>query len=57
MKTINVDEIKIEMQKCIDNWDTEGAHVDADELLCLLLIDLGHQEIVDMYQKVKKWYA
>ncbi len=37
--------------------DTEAAHSDADELLCELLIELGHQDIVDAFNQIDKWYA
>jgi hypothetical protein len=38
-------------------WDIEQDHVIADKLLCDLLTALGQQEIVDLYDKVDKWYA
>jgi hypothetical protein len=37
--------------------DTEANHVVADELLCLLLRELGHSEIVDLFGSISKWYA
>ena len=38
-------------------YDIEADHSIADDLLCELLIALGQQEIVDLYDKVDKWYA
>lgn len=35
--------------------DGEGAHYDADEVLCDLLISLGYQDVVDEWNKVEKW--
>ena len=35
----------------------EVAHHQADDLLCLLLRYLGHDAVVDEFDKVKKWYA
>ncbi len=37
--------------------DTEGGHVDADNILCQFLADLGHKEIVEEYRKVDKWFS
>ena len=37
--------------------DTEEAHCNADDILCDVLIALGHQDIVDEYKKVNKWYS
>lgn len=40
-----------------NNRDKEGAHIEADEVLCDLLIELGYQDVVDAWLKVDKWYA
>jgi len=40
-----------------NNDDTEIAHSNADDLLCEFLISLGHQDVVDEYNKVSKWYS
>ena len=45
------------MKKCVNNGDTEVAHLDADNILCDVLTQLGYKELVDLYEKVKKWYA
>lgn len=37
--------------------DTEGNHMLADNLLCQFLIQLGHHDLVEEYQKVSKWFA
>ena len=37
--------------------DLEAAHVKADEILLLMLSDLGFNDIVQEYQKIDKWYA
>ena len=47
-------------KKLIDNQgnsDCELAHCNADDLLCDLLILLGHEDIVIEYNKIEKWYA
>lgn len=37
--------------------DTEASHSNADDVLCDFLIGLGHQDLVDEWRKVPKWYA
>lgn len=38
-------------------FDPERNHSNADELLCLLLKELGYTDIVEAYEKIEKWYA
>ena len=45
------------MKECVNNSDTELAHLDADNILCDVLTQLGYKELVDLYEKVHKWYA
>lgn len=45
------------MQAIASDYDCETAHADADTLLCELLIELGYKQVVDIYNKVCKWYA
>ncbi len=40
-----------------ENLDTEMAHWHADKILCEILKELGHHDIVAEYEKVDKWYA
>jgi len=46
-----------EMQQCINNSDTEEAHIDADRILCNLLVQLGYGDVVDLWYEVEKWYS
>lgn len=46
-----------DMQKCIDDPDTEKAHVVADNILCEALEMLGYYKLVELYNQVDKWYA
>ena len=39
------------------NDDTESAHGDADQTLCDFLEILGFADVVEQYNKVRKWYA
>lgn len=45
------------MKECVNNGDTEVAHLDADAVLCDVLTQLGYKELVDVYNQVGKWYA
>lgn len=40
-----------------NNPDTEMAHYNADEAICTLLSDLGYEDVVREWDKVRKWYA
>lgn len=46
-----------ELKELFKNCDTEGDHVDADNVLCRLLIQLGYDDVVEAYNKIHKWYA
>ena len=37
--------------------DTENAHKKADDLLCRILVEHGYELLVDVFKKMKKWYA
>ena len=37
--------------------ETETAHINADDILCKLLADLGYTDVLEEYYKVPKWYA
>ena len=39
------------------DYDEEDAHIDADEVLCELLREIGFDDIVRMYNRIPKWYA
>ena len=37
--------------------DEEIMHIEADELMCYLLTKLGYGDGIDIFNKMKKWYA
>ena len=37
--------------------DPEGAHINADKILCEFLISLGYADVVAEWDKVKMWYS
>ena len=39
------------------SYDLEDTHVDADNLMCQLLTELGYGEGVALFKKMPKWYA
>ena len=47
---------KQKMADCIRR-DPEEGHELCDDVLCDLLIELGFDEIVEIYDKQDKWYA
>ena len=40
-----------------NNYDPEGNHCNADDLLCAVLIALGYGEGIGIFKKADKWYA
>ena len=51
-------ETAVELLTRIDEvCDQEMAHVYADEVLCTLLRNMGHNDIVDAYDNIGKWYS
>ena len=43
--------------ECQKSTYTETAHMDADDVLCALLDELGYGDVVAEYRKVGKWFA
>jgi len=37
--------------------DIETAHIEADALLCILLRELGYEDVVEAWERIPKWYA
>lgn len=50
-------EYKDKMLKAINNYDIEVGHCDCDDVLVALLLELGFDEIVEIYKTQDKWYA
>lgn len=50
-------EFTFEMQRISKDLDLEGAHREADDLMCRLLVSLGYEEGIEIFQKMEKWYA
>jgi hypothetical protein len=44
----------VEIQK---KHDTEKNHIEADNVLCDLLRELGYDEVVNEYREIEKWFA
>ena len=39
------------------NTDARSWHIDADEILCEILLSLGYKKTVEEFEKGEKWYA
>jgi hypothetical protein len=55
--TMTPDEALTALRPLQSVTDLEVAHGQADEILCALLRHLGHNEIVEAWERVDKWYA
>lgn len=60
MRLLSDEEYKEALTKMKDAtycpWHEE-AHEDADNVLCSMLRKMGYTEIVDIFNKIDKWYA
>jgi hypothetical protein len=58
MANENLNELALEVLRTLKNSDdTEMAHVEADKVLCNLLKFEGYDEVVKLFNELKKWYA
>jgi hypothetical protein len=46
-----------ELTALLHEYDTEAAHLAADEILCALLIQVGYADVVAEWEKIGKWYS
>ncbi len=46
-----------ELHEAAADFDTEAAHCDADNILCEFLKSEGHDDLVRIYDSIKKWYS
>lgn len=51
------DEAIKEMTNLLSINDPEISHSEADKILCKVLRESGYNELIDIYEKVDKWYA
>lgn len=49
--------ILAELEVQANSGDPEEAHLLADMALCHLLNEIGYGDVVDAWEKIKKWYA
>ena len=56
-KEIDIEKYMKRMKEAGNNGDIEVAHIDADGILCELLIELGYGKIIELYNEIDKWYA
>jgi hypothetical protein len=51
---IDTAQIISELEEC-EHWSQEG-HIQADKILCDLLIQLGYDKVVEAYEGIEKFY-
>jgi len=56
MNNTDIDTAKRIQNECM-SYDPEADHVNADDILCELLLSLGYVETVKAYNAVEKWYV
>lgn len=45
------------LRNLANSKDREGAHIEADGVLCALLRFLGHDELAIAFEDIGKWYG
>ena len=54
---ITPDEFRVQMKEIANNGATDDAHMEADQLMCTLLEELGYGQGVELFQNMYKWYS
>ena len=52
-----IDKYLAKLEEIQKNKDVEVRHVREDDLLCDLLIELGFEDLVELYESSTKWYS
>ncbi len=47
----------LELKELQKSGDIEGAHCEADGVICKLLEALGYQDVTEEWAKIDKWYS
>lgn len=47
----------LERQIELSKDDPEDAHINADDILCDILTELGYESLVERYRLIYKWYS
>ena len=55
-KTLSI-KYRAKLKILAENPDEEAAHIQADDVLCDILNQLGFEDVVEEYRKIPKWYA
>lgn len=50
-------EVKAKLRELAEWGDIETAHVEADDAIMSFLKWLGHEDVVELFDKIDKWYA
>ena len=48
---------KLKEEYIDEKYDKESFHMEADKLMCDLLVELGYGDGVQLFQKTPKWYT
>ena len=57
LKKYTIHEARKELIKISKGGDPEIAHIEADFVLLGILSELGHDDIVDLFLNVTRWYS
>jgi hypothetical protein len=53
-----IDEFNKEMKHISENqWRTEDAHIEMDDVMCNTLRKLGFEKGIEIFEHTEKWYS
>lgn len=53
-----IDEFNKKMKYISENqWRTEDAHIEMDDVMCDTLRNLGFEKGIDIFEHTEKWYS
>jgi hypothetical protein len=54
---MSAEEFKTRMEEIRKEDETEDGHIEADNLMCNLLNELGYGDGIDVFTDMPKWYV
>lgn len=50
-------DMEYRLKNRVEGYYEEEAHIDADNLMCKVLKDLGYEKGVEIFERMPKWYS
>ena len=53
----SIEQYKTRLRELAEEGVSEEGHIEADDILCKILIENGYEDVVNLYECIDKWYA